>query len=82
MSDSSNLDRRSFFGLAAATGAVVATGAALVGCQSDATPSPVPGEAPKPTTADELAVAPVRRAIVPDDVAPAFTFQPIGRRAP
>ncbi len=86
--DRTRLDRRAFLELAAASSVVVAAGAVAAGCQGGPPAHSGTQTPPAPPTTDsggvptdsERAVAgPVRIAIVTDDVAPAFTFRPLGR---
>jgi hypothetical protein len=79
------IDRRGFLGLAAATSAVAATGVVgAAGCQGgpgDTPPTQTQPPPASPPAAGELYAAPLRTAVVPDDVAPALWFQPV-RRTP
>jgi hypothetical protein len=75
------IDRRGFLELAAASSVVAATGVVAAGCQGPpgATP-PVPAVPPvPPSVAEVVFAAPLRTAVVPDDVPPAFAFQPLAQ---
>lgn len=75
------LDRRGFLELAAASSVVAATGVVAAGCQGGpgGTPPPEPAPPEPPSVTEVVFVAPLRTAVVPDDVPPAFAFQPMAQ---